>query len=42
MYHQQEQEVVNGDYKHYYKRRHEAAMNIQCIARGKNVRDSLL
>jgi hypothetical protein len=27
------QEMVNGDYKHYYKSRHEAAMNIQCIAR---------
>jgi hypothetical protein len=28
------QEMINGDYKHYYKFLHEAAMNIQCIARG--------
>jgi hypothetical protein len=27
-------EIINGDYKHDYKARHEAAMNIQCIARG--------
>jgi hypothetical protein len=27
-------EMINGDYKYYYKARHEAAMNIQCIAWG--------
>jgi hypothetical protein len=27
-------EMIDGEYKYYYKARHEAAMNIQCIARG--------
>jgi hypothetical protein len=27
------QEMIYGDYKHYFKSRHKAAMNIQCIAR---------
>jgi hypothetical protein len=27
-------EMINGEYKYYFKARHEAAMNIQCIARG--------
>jgi hypothetical protein len=27
-------EMIKGEHKYYYKARHEAAMNIQCIARG--------
>jgi hypothetical protein len=26
--------MIDGEYKYYYKARHEAAMIIQCIARG--------
>jgi hypothetical protein len=39
-YHQQE--VLDVDYRHYHKRRSEAAINIQCVARGKYVRNSQL